>query len=539
MKKKLLALVLVVVMAATAVVGGTMAYLTDEDSDVNVMTLGGVEIKQHEYERAVNADGSYQTYYLESRNNNGYVLTNFTQAKPLYPAVGDGSLADWDPTKVYFEQLDGIDRGYQSPMVGIKNVQDKFVFVENTGKSDAYVRTIIAYEVGSVTDAFGRLIMTNYNQYWDCENVGVVNISGNNYYVVEYVYSGNNSNNSKHPDGIVHPGEFTYNNLAQVYMHYSATNEDVEAIDGNNNGTYDILVLSQAVQTAGFATAQTALDTAFGDVTAEKAAEWFGDMGNVQYVEVSGKKVAIEGEDAAEYLALLTAGTDLIFDKDMDIISFDATNVDAQGATVTLQGVGSEAYGYLAVIPDAGDDVTLSNLNVTGSGFVEVGHWGQGGGNYTVNNLVIEDLASTLANTDKDYTIGCAFMGYGTTTLNNCSITGITARDGVIPISLGCGNGLTTTVNYGEYDSIYCWSNGYTTINGAEVGILYAAPINGTVTIKAGTHIGTLNLNYGTYFNKDRYAKLTVEDGATIDTVIYNDTTYTWATWTEYLASLS
>ena len=44
MKKKLLALVLVVVMAATAVIGGTMAYLTDEDSASNVFTVGNISI---------------------------------------------------------------------------------------------------------------------------------------------------------------------------------------------------------------------------------------------------------------------------------------------------------------------------------------------------------------------------------------------------------------------------------------------------------------------------------------------------------------
>ena len=46
-----------------------------------------------------------------------------------------------------------------------------------------------------------------------------------------------------------------------------ATNEDCEAIDGNGNGKLDIIVLSQAVQAAGFENAQIALDTAFGDIS--------------------------------------------------------------------------------------------------------------------------------------------------------------------------------------------------------------------------------------------------------------------------------
>ena len=66
MKKKLLALLLVVALAVTSVITGTLAYQIDEEADVNVMTLGDVDIKQDEY----NADGS-----------------EFTQDKDLYPGV--------------------------------------------------------------------------------------------------------------------------------------------------------------------------------------------------------------------------------------------------------------------------------------------------------------------------------------------------------------------------------------------------------------------------------------------------------------------
>ena len=545
-------------MLCVALAAGTFAYLQDSDSDVNVMTLGNVSIAQHEYERAVNADGSFVTYTETERSGNptGYKLTEFTQAKPLLPATGE--VTGWDDTKVYFAQLpDDSNMGFMSVLDGINNVQDKFVFVENTGKTDAYVRTIIAFEVGEKTDAFGDLIMINRNQFWAYNPFGVVNIDGNNYYIVEFVYDGVDSDtdvaNGKHPGGVVPAGDFTYNNLAQVYMTSEATNEDVEAIDGNGNGTYDILVLSQAVQTAGFSDALTALDTGFGDVNAANVQEWFGSMNDVQYVEVDGE-VQIEGEDAAAYLAMLKNGTDLIFDKDMDIIAFDADEVDACGATVTLQGVGSEAYGYLSFASDTGEDVTVSNLNVKGSGFVEIGEYGQNGGKYTVNNLVIDDLASTLANGNRGYTLACAFMGMGDTVLNNCIITGTTAvQDGAIPIDLGCGQAWTgysdddddkisTTVNGGEYGTVWCWSHSITVINGAEIGTLYAAPIKGSVTIKSGTHIDTLDFSYGTvsgYANKANLSKLTVEDGATVDKVVFGDDTYTWAEWTDHLASLS
>lgn len=61
-------------------------------------------------------------------------------------------------------------------------------------------------------------------------------------------------------------------------MTSAATNEDCVKLDGNKNGKYDILVLSQAVQTAGFADAQTALDTAFGDATQANVQAWFANV---------------------------------------------------------------------------------------------------------------------------------------------------------------------------------------------------------------------------------------------------------------------
>ena len=44
MKKKLLAMCLVVALAATAVIGGTLAYFTDTDTETNTFTAGGVKI---------------------------------------------------------------------------------------------------------------------------------------------------------------------------------------------------------------------------------------------------------------------------------------------------------------------------------------------------------------------------------------------------------------------------------------------------------------------------------------------------------------
>ena len=75
--KKILLMCTAYVLVAALAIGGTLAYLTSQDFDKNVMTLGNVEIEQIEQERDENEN-----------------LVDFTQDKPAYPAVGPIEWAD-------------------------------------------------------------------------------------------------------------------------------------------------------------------------------------------------------------------------------------------------------------------------------------------------------------------------------------------------------------------------------------------------------------------------------------------------------------
>ncbi len=88
MKKKIIALCLIIALAATAVAGATLAYFTDTDTAENTFTTGNVKIDMHEK----NADG-----------------TDFTDDQVLMP----GSKTE--------------------------NNIAKIVTVENTGTQDAYM----------------------------------------------------------------------------------------------------------------------------------------------------------------------------------------------------------------------------------------------------------------------------------------------------------------------------------------------------------------------------------------------------------------
>ena len=257
----------------------------------------------------------------------------------------------------------------------------------------------------------------------------------------------------------------------------------------------------------------------------------------------------------AEALNAVTNGENVFLATDIDIVNTDANNqmfIEATGE-LNFNGIGNTIsvsgsnpsegnHNYVSFLPPAGTSAKVENVTVTGEGFVEVGDYFQGGGSYTVNNVTVKDLVSTLANGDKGFTLACGFAHYGNATLNDCVMTGTTNMiDGAMPVDLGCVNGTTTVINRGEYGTIYCWSHAVVTLDGAEVDTLYIAPIKGNITIKPGTHIGTINVDYGTkstYATAANLAKIVIEDGAIVDTIVYNGTSYTVAEWNTYVSSL-
>ena len=232
MKKKILALALVVAMLAVAIVSASLAYFTDEDYAKNVMVMGSVKIDQHEKE-------------LDEQGN----LVNFTQNKPVVPGVG---APKWGETITV--------GGGRQKLMDVKNVIDKFVYVENKGTSDAYVRTIVVIEAPDFDPE--DLIHVNYNS-----TVGVtlsraftpVTINE-----VDYVYAVFTYN-----EALAH-GDLTPVSLAQVYLDPVTTQEDA----AEYGDTWEIHCLSQAVQADGFDDAATALNTAFGEATAANVQAW-------------------------------------------------------------------------------------------------------------------------------------------------------------------------------------------------------------------------------------------------------------------------
>lgn len=233
MKKKIISLCLVVALGATAIIGGTLAYFTDTDAAKNVMTTGTVSILQNEKKQ----DG-----------------TDFVDNVSLMPMVDKREEGD---------AVVDADGFFNDKM---ENVVDKIVTVTNeaaegAANKDVYVRTILAFETNTEYEAGTENVLRDgkkiFDTYigtlgdFDLLNRNTIKIDGVEYVLAVKVYE----------DALV-PAATTDPSLKQVFMSPQANNE-VATLFGSE---YTILALSQGTQTAGFAGAADALDTAFGNL---------------------------------------------------------------------------------------------------------------------------------------------------------------------------------------------------------------------------------------------------------------------------------
>lgn len=248
MKKKIVALCLVVALAATAIIGGTLAYFTDTDEATNTFTAGGVTIDLIE----------------QQVNEAGTALEDFEQNQVLMPIVGSAQ---------------GEKDEFGQPVA--ENYIDKIVTIENTGKSDAYVRAYFAIpsalDDGYETFNAGANILhynfgnedgvTTYGNQWNWKhgenkwNYFETTIDGvaYNVYFADYYQP-------------LPAGETTEQFISGVYLdshvdmrngNYIDTrfpNADLSILEG----TVSCPVMAVAVQAAGFDSVSAAVDAAFG-----------------------------------------------------------------------------------------------------------------------------------------------------------------------------------------------------------------------------------------------------------------------------------
>ena len=243
-RKKLIALIMVLALAFASMVGGTLAYFTDDDDAVNSFTYGNIDIDLQE--KGVNAEGKVVDFDT---------LTE--EEKELMPSTG--------------KDVDG----------NIINAVKKEVYVENLGDNDAYVRVHIAIpqilDNGYDTfDASKNLLHFNYEKdsvgeglwNWSKALGGTTAADGWNFYTAEiegiwynvYVVTYETALAGKDGDTV----DKTVNAIHQVYLEATATQEDMAEVAQTLGTDWNIVVVAEGAQVQGFSDAYTALNTAFG-----------------------------------------------------------------------------------------------------------------------------------------------------------------------------------------------------------------------------------------------------------------------------------
>ena len=330
MKKKLLALILVVALAVTTIVGGTLAYQVDTEAAVNVAVVGMVDVELIEQQRGESG------------------LEPFEDAKVLMPIVGSAQ---------------GEKDDYGMPVAA--NYVDKIVRVENTGNQPAWVRVIVAIpaalEGGSADQ---NALHWNLGNRFDPKggkayNDGAWAVAGNPYFddfgnpgyelVENVVIDGMEYNLYTFTTAApVQAGDTTAAVMSGFYLDSAVDYDDEtgkwllgdQVIDYDLAGGVVIPVYAQAVQSAGFESAEVAFNSAFGGAISAQNHPW-----------LQGVNAPVVVEDAEALVAALTAGDSVMINEDITvneaislpensdvlmIVNADVTVEPASGSAITV-----------------------------------------------------------------------------------------------------------------------------------------------------------------------------------------------------------
>ena len=231
MKKKILAMCLCVAMLAIAIVGGTLAYFTDTDTETNVLTTGDVAIDLIEVFDAENAkllpgiDIQKEVTIENTGSESAYVRVHVA-----FPAIldnGTPELAAYKNTLHWNFTKESVQEGQWSQLQNKDQVGPNANYPNWPGNGGTY--NTYTTEVDGIP----------YNVY-----------------VITYETALAAGATTETPA------------INKVYLDAAVTNEQMTGII-DELSEIKVLVFAEGGQEAGFTDAYTALNTQFGDPMAE------------------------------------------------------------------------------------------------------------------------------------------------------------------------------------------------------------------------------------------------------------------------------
>lgn len=384
MKKSTLIMVLSLVLSLVLAAGGTLAYLTDEDGDINVMTVGNVQIVQNEQQRV-------------DQGKANSALEEFEQNKNMMPIVNKG-----------MEKIDQDVNGWGVSMRDedtYRNYVDKIVSVTNKGNSDAYVRTIYAFpEAGdfnttynaaeqwfhwngvSDTDTnpangwiWGKDKTTEWpanTNNWDVYENVEIEVDGEKKIYDVYVVTNKNvlaAHETTAPSllGMFLDARVDCEVNADGTLNYTFVGADDKEYNLGDISKLEVLALSQAVQADGFDTAWEAFEAAF-PTNVENLQKWLGDIevgspGDKNDTNNPPVFADVEVSTSEQLMAAIKnapAGEEYVIDLNAGNYT---TNINiGEGKNVVIRGSGDDTVisGQIAATSSTPGGITLKNLTV-------------------------------------------------------------------------------------------------------------------------------------------------------------------------------
>ena len=333
MKKRLLITIVAIALVLSTAIGLTLAYLTDRDSDVNVMTVGKVTVAMDIQERGANG------------------LQDFTQEKELRPFVAQTN-AD-DETGLAAKDAYGMP-STETAM----NFIDKIVTVENTGRNNAYIRVLVAVpaavdSVVHIVDGNGVDVDADDNDVdpaygWTKTTAANMTINGIDHVVYVYTSSVIAPDQEMAPviAGIYLDSKVDFDDETKTWITRGTTDYNYDApvaINWDFDNGVEIPVYTQAVQVDGFLNAADAFTTAFGDTVAN----------NVTTIVNPWIKTAFVKTEAELNAALNNANVaTVVLTKDIEL-----TNAIEISRSVIIDGNG------FAITADSAKTITLTGAD--------------------------------------------------------------------------------------------------------------------------------------------------------------------------------
>ena len=226
MKKKIVTCSLVVALLVIGVIGASLAYFTDTDAKDNVFTTGKVDISLEE---------------------------NFQPNSKLLPATGSaqaGTLENGVTKEVAVKNLTGSEAAYVRVHIAIPRILDN-----GDPTFDAKQNVLhFNYPEDSIGEGkwdWSKTTGSPYEGDWNFYKTTIDDIEYNVYVVT---YGTALAANQTTPEYAMH----------QVYLDSKVTNADIERINAALDENWEIKVVAEGTQAAGFDDAYAALNTAFG-----------------------------------------------------------------------------------------------------------------------------------------------------------------------------------------------------------------------------------------------------------------------------------